>query len=193
MYCYGHYSVQKSQCAACDLAAYCKEAADPPLMVANMPNYNDELAPPPRPARDPAPVEVYTRDDLLELVASLLAMDEKAVELVAMHVASPAITFQAMADARGITKQGVHKFLKNQCRKVPELASLLKICERRRNNIKRKTFMEAVCLIRKKTSALRSQKPRKSLLCWKSLIFSTESSSLSNTNIIKGARRWKST
>jgi len=193
MYCYGHYSAQKAQCSSCELAAYCQLAADPPLMTASMPNYNDELAPPPRPMPDPAPAEVYTRDDLLEVVASLLALDERAVELVAMHVANPAITFQSMADARGITKQGVHKFLKNQCRKVPELASLLKICERRRSNIKRKTFMEAVCLIRRKTSVLRSQKPRKSSLCWKSLIFSTENSALSSTNIIRGARLWKDT
>ncbi|MDD4818381.1 MAG: hypothetical protein PHI85_10490 [Victivallaceae bacterium] len=195
MNCYGHYDVVRSDCRACKLIRYCREAGDPPLMVASMPSFDDELAVPGRCAPDVSDTEdypdVYTRDDLLEVISFMLQLDVRAVELISRHVETPGITFRQLGESRNVTRQAVHKFLKNQCRKFPEIAALLRIGERRRSIIKRKTFMEAVCLIRRKMCASRWSAPRKSLLCWRKLICSTESSNSFSTNILKGAGLWR--
>ncbi len=195
MNCYGHYDRFKADCAECDLQKYCEAAGDPPLLTGSMASFNDELAVPGRLPVDDSDVdsrsELYTRDDLLEVISSMLQLDVRTVDLLARHIETPGITFRQLAEPRKVTRQAVHKFLKNQCRKFPEIAALLRIGERRRSIIKRKTFMEAVCQIRRKTCALRWSAPRKSSLCWRKLICSTESSNSFSTNILKGAELWR--
>lgn len=192
MYCYGRYADQRESCGSCGMRGFCRDAGDLPLLSSSMPSYNDEIAVPGgSSAESGSPAkELYSRNDLLEVISFMLQLDSRTVELLAMHVSEPGITFRAMAESRKVSKQAVHKFLKNQCRKFPEIAALLRVGERRRDNNKNKTFMEAVCLIRRKTCALRSKSPRKNSLCWRKLICSTESSSSLNTNIIKGAGLW---
>lgn len=201
MRCYGNYNSGEEDCKRCSYKDYCKEAGDPVLLSDSMPSYNDgiktllsrsidfeDLDESP----DHGKLECYSRSDLLEVISFMLSLDQRTLDYLDELIKSPGITFQGLAAKRNISRQAVHKYLKKQCRKIPEISALLRIGERRRVYTPNRTFKEEVCRIRKKMSGLRLSRPKRDSLCWKRLIFSTPSSSLFNTNIFKGSGLWKS-
>ena len=197
MYCYGSHKNSKEECKQCELATYCRGARDPALLCDGMASYSDEIEPPQLeelealPPGDGAPAtKLYTQSDLLEVVAFMLAMDTRTLELLDERIKHPGVTFRELAQERNISRQAVHKFLKKQCGKVPEIAALMRIGERKRKNPNNITFMEAVCKIRRKTHASRLNKPKSDSMCWKRSIFSNRSLNLSNMSILKGSAIW---
>lgn len=196
MQCYGNYKGNAPECKHCKLKSYCMDAGDPVLLSDSMPSYNDEIknilndSLPVSEAPDNLP-ECYSRSDLLDVITFMLTLDQRTLDYLEEKLKSPGITFQGLADKRNISRQAVHKYLKKQCRKVPEISALLKIGERRRVYTPNRTFKEEVCRIRKKMSESRLNKPKRDLLCWKRLIFSTPNSVSFNTNILKGSGLWR--
>ncbi len=200
MNCYGYYRGLYEKCQTCQLAQYCKEAKEPPLLGNRMTAYNDrfivpqteepyrsyQLEPPP----DESP-QIYNRNDMLELIVFMANLDTLTLDYLSMFLADPHITFQKMADQKAVSRQAVHKYLKHQCKKIPELADLLKIGERRKINKTNRTFMEEVCRIRRKTSVLSLKKPKNASLCWRKLICLNPSSNSFSTSILKGAKLWR--
>jgi len=204
VYCYGKYCGKLEACPTCEALEYCRGAAEPALLTDSMPGYNDGIKSPEKSGRHaPDPAEalmeaeeraeqaLYTRDDLLEVIGFMLQLDSRTVEFLSMHISNPGITFKKMGEGRKVSKQAVHKFLKNQCRKVPEIASLLRIGERKQKLKRKRTFWEEVCQIHRKMSGSASNRHANASLCWKKLICSTPSFDLSNMSIIKGVRLWK--
>ncbi len=199
MHCYGSYKPDNAECRNCNLASYCMEAGNPVLLSDSMPSYNDGIKTIMSCSIDycdddehPQAPPSYSRGDLLEVISFMLSLDQRTLDYLDEFIKTPGITFQGLADKRNISRQAVHKYLKKQCRKVPEISALLKIGERRRVYTPNRTFKEEVCRIRKKMSELRLSKPKRDSLCWKRLICSTQSSGLFSTNILKGSALWKS-
>ena len=199
MHCYGSYKPDNAECRNCNFASYCMEAGNPVLLSDSMPSYNDGIKTIMSRSIDfrDDDEEItlspsYSRGDLLEVISFMLSLDQRTLDYLDEFIKTPGITFQGLADKRNISRQAVHKYLKKQCRKVPEISTLLKIGERRRVYTPNRTFKEEVCRIRKKMSELRLSKPKRDSLCWKRLICSTQSSGLFSTNILKGSALWKS-
>ncbi len=197
MHCYGTYRKNFTKCQNCDLVEYCKTAREPPLLGNQMSCYDDQQAVSrknltPRTYLDDTKKErLYTRNDLLELVSFLLGMDDLAIEYIQMYLSDSEITFQQMADQKQVTKQAVHKYLTHQCKKIPEIAELMRIGDRKKKRLNQRTFMEDVCRIKRKTHALSLKRQKKNSLCWRRLICSNQNSNLSNTSIIKGRELWR--
>lgn len=200
MQCYGSYDSGSAECRGCELASYCMDAGNPALLSDSMPSYNDGIKSimscsinysDADEEQESAPLS-YSRGDLLEVITFMLSLDQRTLDYLDELIKTPGITFQGLADKRNISRQAVHKYLKKQCRKVPEISALLKIGERRRVYTPNRTFKEEVCRIRKKMSELRLSKPKRDSLCWKRLICSTRSSGLFSTSILKGSALWKS-
>lgn len=199
MHCYGSYKPDNAECRNCNFASYCMEAGNPVLLSDSMPSYNDGIKTIMSRSIDfrDDDEEItmspsYSRGDLLEVISFMLSLDQRTLDYLDEFIKTPGITFQGLADKRNISRQAVHKYLKKQCRKVPEISALLKIGERRRVYTPNRTFKEEVCRIRKKMSELRLSKPKRDSLCWKRLICSTQNSGLFSTNILKGSALWKS-
>jgi len=196
MECYGSLFNKRKECENCELQKWCKNASDPPRLAHQMLDWDmvSELTVPVNmtvlhssdsPVEDSPAEARYSRDDLLEVIGFLLALDIQTLDMLDDKIGNPGVSFSEMARRRGVSRQAVHKFIKKKCAQIPELSIILQ-----NNSQKCKTnkkFMEAVCQIRKQTSEKRLRKPKanskflRKLTCW------NQSLDLSKMSIFKGS------
>ena len=200
MECYGRSFGRLKTCGKCRYRKFCAEAADPPPILRERSKRADSVddlpdtAPLPSdiPAeRVPAPdPRRYTRQELLEVIGFMVRLDESTLNFLAEKFEHPEFGYADLARKRNISRQAVHKFIRQRCRKIPELeAILLKSSLKKHSNT---TFLEAVCRIRRKTREKPSKKPKADLNSLKRLTCSIRSLSLSGTSMFSGGSIWKS-
>ena len=56
--------------------------------------------------------DLYSRNDLLEVIAFLLALDTQTLDMLDSKIGNPGISFSEIARHRGVSRQAVHKFIK---------------------------------------------------------------------------------
>ncbi len=201
MECYGSLFNKRKECKNCELQKWCKNASDPPRLAHQMLDWDmiSELMIPvsmsvSHPSDIPdevnTPEKYYSRDDLLEVIGFLLALDIQTLDMLDAKIGNPGVSFSEMARRRGVSRQAVHKFIKKKCSQIPELSIILQ------NNSKKqkinKKFMEAVCQIKKQTSEKRLKKQKadskflRKLICWNQSLDLSKMSIFKGSSIIKG-------
>ena len=140
MDCYGNFNPARDRCRECELAPYCRTAADPPPLPRA--RLRELGAVTPAPFRDRAPAAAcYTRQDLLEVISFMAALDVNTLELVSAKLGNPDATCEELARLRGLTRQAVHKTIKKWCRSIPELETLLRNRQCQNRSHAQTTFM----------------------------------------------------
>lgn len=184
MHCYSQYHVNKDECRSCELLAYCKDSTESvPSLISNRAKKIpiDELAKPvPLKINNSGSKKLYTQQEMMELIAFLVAMDEKTLSVLSEKIQNPAISLADIGRKRNISRQAIHKLIKKRCEQIPELASVFN-----RKNEKNLTFMEAVCQIRQKSSELTLKEPVLNFNYCRSLISLNQSLDLSRLSIGK--------
>jgi predicted DNA-binding protein YlxM (UPF0122 family) len=204
MHCYGIEYKNHKKCSVCNLAKWCKDAEDLPYdrrggidieVVARQIKFS---TPPTIPGMKKSPWnrKEYSRNDLLEIIAFMLSMDEHTLLLLDEKIRDPDISFSELARKRQVSRQAVHKQILKKCRQIPELEVILRNRRNKTQKNQQTTFMEAVCQIRRKMSEKKSQQPSKSLKSSGRLTCLTQNLDLSRMSIFKGVkssnRAWKS-
>jgi len=68
----------------------------------------------------------YSRADLLEVVAFMVSMDRRTLDILALKLQRPDLRFNDIAKLKGISRQAVHKMVKKRIlAELPELAPLV--------------------------------------------------------------------
>ncbi len=199
MDCYGRLFGRKEECKSCELTGYCAAAADPQLLSLHPPRLDEQLAlerEDPRAGDGDAGEEEelresFSRQELLEVIAFMTVLDESTLELLREKLGDPELSYAKLARRRKVTRQAVHKFIRDRCRKIPELDVVMRNREQRNENNLKRPFMEAVCKIRKKTHAKRSKRRRTGSNSLKNLTCSIQSFDLSKMSILRGANIWR--
>lgn len=189
MRCYGKSFNKKSECKKCSLEKYCQKAMDIPLICNQMSQWDEvskfvATANASHYVDNNANEKLYSRNDLLEVIGFMAALDINTLEILDAKLGNSAISFSKIARQRGVTRQAVYQFIKKKCSKIPELDRILKNNTRKQRN---KNFMEVVCQIRRQTSRKKSirqnrdSKSSRKLICW------NPSLDLSKMSILKGS------
>jgi predicted DNA-binding protein YlxM (UPF0122 family) len=202
MECYGMSFNKRKDCAGCKLRKWCRDASDPPKLSHQMLDWDlvSELTVPSNmtvmhpseavPSDENPNRRLYSRNELLEVIAFLLALDTQTLDMLDSKVGNPGISFSEIARKRGVSRQAVHKFIKKKCSQIPELSIILQNNSQKRKFSKK--FLEEVCQIRKQTSEKRLRKQKAGLKFSRKLICWSQSLDLSKMNIFKGSSITKS-
>ncbi|MBQ4335748.1 MAG: hypothetical protein IJC34_00980 [Lentisphaeria bacterium] len=200
MKCYGRYYNRLQECRKCGYRKFCADAADVPLLPRERAEPDgtgedfEDQSPMPfesDPANSDAPEEKrYTRQDLLEVISFMVRLDLSTLEFLDEKIAHPEFGYADLARKRNISRQAVHKFIRQRCRKIPELESVLLKSSLKKNQST--TFMEEVCKIRKKVRRKPSKRQKTDLNSLKKLTCSIRSLDLSGTSMFSGGNIWKS-
>ena len=183
MKCYSNYRSSKDECMTCNLRDYCKESTESePSLISDSARKipADDLASPVTVSRRGYDRKIYSRSDMIELIGFLVAMDEKTLSIMSEKFQNPAISLAEIGRKKNITHQAIHKLIKKRCEDIPEIAAVFN-----RKSEKTLTFMEAVCQIKQKSSALNSKEPVNSFNCYRSLTSLSQSLDLSRLSIGK--------
>ncbi len=201
MECYGSLFNKRKDCRECKLREWCENASDPPLLSHQMLDWDSvsELTTPSNmtvvhPVESPPVADImdrrlYSRNDLLEVIGFLLALDTQTLDMLDSKIGNSGISFSEMARRRGVSRQAVHKFIKKKCAQIPELSIILQ-----NNSQKRKltrNFMEEVCRIKKQTFGKRLKRQRvnsrssRKLICWNRNLDLSKMSIFKGSNIIR--------
>lgn len=199
MDCYGRNFGRRAECPKCKLGSHCRLAADPPLLSMHPPagadftllNELEAEKSSAEKADGDRPEERYSRADLLEVIGFMMALDATTLEFLDAKLGDPDVSFSKLARRRNVSRQAVHKFIREKCEKIPELAAVMRNRSQRKKNHSTPSFMEEVCLIRKKVRERRSKQPKAASTCSKSLTCWNRSFDLSNMSMIKGEAIWR--
>jgi predicted DNA-binding protein YlxM (UPF0122 family) len=201
MECYGKLFNKRKECRNCKLLKWCETASDPPRLSHQMLDWDivSELATPLNitvthpaealPSDNSMNEQLYSRNDLLEVIAFFLALDTQTLDMLDNKIGNPGISFSEIARQRGVSRQAVHKFIKKKCAQIPELSIILQNNSQKRKLTK--NFMEEVCRIRKQMSEKRLKKQKanskfsKKLICWNQSLDLSEMSIFKGSNIIR--------
>ena len=197
--CYGMYFGKLPECLACGHKRHCGKAGDPPPLSINpLPDELNEriLSEYHRPTgnryghaeRD----RRYSRADLLEVITFMAALDIRSLELISRKLADPDLNLSELAERRGVSRQAMHKMVRQRLERIPELAAVLTY-RKHKNKCPAQptTFMEEVCRIRRQTQENRSKRPKLASNCLRKLRSSKPSLLSSPMNILKGAVIWR--
>ena len=197
MKCYGRWYGRLQSCGDCRYRKFCAEAGDPPLILRErsiradtVDDLPDPSPTPDAPPESPPEERRYTRQELLEVIGFMVRLDVSTLQFLEEKFGHPEFGYADLARRRNISRQAVHKFIRQRCRKIPELEAVLlksSLCK-----IQPTTFMEAVCKIRRKLRGTPSKKPKASLNSLKRLTCSIRSLDLSKTSMFSGGSIWKS-
>ncbi len=196
MECYGRLFNKCEDCGNCQLRKWCESASDPPRLSHQMLDWDlvSELTVPlnmtvVNPSDNSMDEQLYSRNDLLEVIGFLLALDTQTLDMLDNKIGDPGISFSEIARRRGVSRQAVHKFIKKKCAQIPELSVILQNNSQKRKLTK--NFMEEVCRIRKQMSEKRLKKQKadskfsKKLICWNRSLDLSEMSIFKGSNIIR--------
>ena len=185
MQCYSQFHPRKEMCKNCDIRDYCKDSTEsmPSLLSNRSKHIPTDVLPSPVPIRTSSPKNErkYTREDMLELIGAIVAMDEKTLYILDEKIRNPLVSLAEIGRKRNITRQAIHKFLKSRCEKIPEIAAVFN----HRKSDKKITFMEAVCQIRNQSSELNSKEPEPNFNFFRSLTSLSQNLDLSRLSIGK--------
>ena len=197
MDCYGSLFDKRAECGICKLRKWCRDASDPPRLSHQMVNWDaiGELTLPsnmtvshPSETEDvksPADKRFYSRNDLLEVIGFLMAMDLQTLDMLDAKIADPGVSFSDIARQRGVSRQAVHKYIKKKCAQIPELSTILQNYTQKRKACK--NFMEEVCRIRKQMYVKRLKKRKEGSRSLRKLICWNRNLDLSKMSIFKGS------
>ena len=135
MECYGTKSYgRKEQCKTCDMAAYCKDAGDPPFIsqididtvkipVEPTEPIDPEESPSPGTSQEP----LYTTAQLSDLIITLidLADDYRIREIIKQKIRNPDVSLQQIAERFNVRKQAIGKEIQTVVRAYPILKLVL--------------------------------------------------------------------
>lgn len=197
--CYGQYFNKLPECLSCGHKRHCGKAGDPPPLSTNpLPDELNEriLSRFRRPTEnryDHAERDCrYSRADLLEVITFMAALDIRSLELITRKLADPDLNLSELAERRGVSRQAMHKMVRQRLERIPELAAVLTYRKHKNKCATQPTtFMEEVCRIRRQTQENRSKKPRRVSNCLRKLRSSKPSLLSSPMNILKGAVIWR--
>ena len=198
MKCYGRYFDRLQDCRKCQYRKFCADAGDVPLLPRErsvQADSVDELA-----AAGPLPFDMnstpppaeerkYTRQELLEVIGFMVRLDLSTLEFLGEKIAHPEFGYADLARKRNISRQAVHKFIRQRCKKIPELESILLKSSLKKNQST--TFMEEVCKIRQKVRGTSSPKPNADLKSLRKLTCSIQSLDLSGMSMFSGGSIWQ--
>ena len=188
MNCYSKYSENKSECQTCKYQSYCKESSDIPLLINNRGKklYDNkiQLTPIERVKAFNSDKKEFSKAEMLELIAFMVSLDETTIELLSEKLNDPTISIAELGKRRKITRQGVHKYIKQRCEQHPELAVIFQ----NKQNKHRKNFMEVVCKIKQQTQNSELKRTEQNLTCFSSLICLSQNLDLSRMSIGKDTR-----
>lgn len=193
MNCYGKYSNSNTKCRSCSYKKYCQEAGDIAPLSSVTDNVDCSLYAHERKTISGNNNEErrYSRNDLLEVIGFLLAMDDSTLRFLDEYFQDPTQSFSSVANKRKQSRQAVSQLVMRRCRRIPELREvILKRQSIQRNNSKT-TFMEAVCRIKRQMSEMKSKQQKNGSSYSKSLSCLNQSFDLSKMSIIKGGNNWK--
>ena len=196
MKCYGRYYNRLQECRKCRYRKFCSEAADIPLLprersvqAESVDDLTDSGPLPSEMSPESAPAEQrYTRQELLEVIGFMVRLDLATLDFLDEKIAHPEFGYADLARKRNISRQAVHKFIRQRCQKIPELEAVLL-----KSSLKKKpptTFMEEVCKIREKVRAMSSPKPKADLRSLRKLTCSIRSLDLSGMSMFSGGSIW---
>ena len=198
--CYGIYFDKLQECRSCSARRHCGKAGDPPPLSTNpLPDELNEriLTKYRRPTgnryQHAEQDRRYSRADLLEVITFMAALDIRSLELITRKLTEPDLNLSDLAERRGVSRQAVHKMVRQRLERIPELAAVLTY-RKHKNKCSTQpttTFMEEVCRIRKQTQENQSKKPRLASNCLRKLRSSKPSLLSSPMSILKGAAIWK--
>lgn len=197
MNCYGKRFGRLGECDKCKIGNYCRAAADPPLLVAHPPSAEEfsrlreqELAEPFAGGEEEGGQRGYTRADLLEVIGFMMALDVTTLEFLDAKLGNPDISFSKLARKRNISRQAVHKFIRERCEKIPELAAVMRNRSQKQKSRKASACTEEAPGVRKKTPAP-PPSPEAVQNCAQSLRGSKRNFNSSNTTTRKNAAAWR--
>lgn len=198
--CYGLYFGKLPECGGCGYKRHCRTAGDLPLLSPNpLPDELNEriLTRHRRPTdnryRRAEQDRRYSRADLLEVIIFMAALDIRSLELITRKMADPDLNISELAERRGVSRQAMHKMVRQRLERIPELAAVLAFRKHKNKGATQPTttFMEEVCRIRRQAQENRSKKPRRVSNCLRKLRSSKPSLLSSPMNILKGAVIWR--
>ncbi|MBQ9789239.1 MAG: hypothetical protein IJW31_06570 [Lentisphaeria bacterium] len=188
MHCYAQYSENKAECKNCKYLNYCKDSLDIPLLINSRGKklYDNKIQATPiaRAKAFNSDKKEFSKAEMLELIAFMVSLDETTIELLSEKLNDPTISIAELGKRRKITRQGVHKYIKQRCEQHPELAVIFQ----NKQNKHRKNFMEVVCKIKQQTLNTDSKRIEQNLSYSSSLICLSQSLDLSRMSIGKGIR-----
>ena len=130
MDCYGRSYGRRDDCKRCKLSKYCRDAGDPPLFSqlsdadpdkrVTAVTAVDEIAvlPP-----EPEPEMMYSRAELLEVISFMVHLDERTLDFLEAKLTGADFCLSHLAQERKVSRQAVHKLLKDRLRRFPEFMS----------------------------------------------------------------------
>ncbi len=199
MNCYGKSFGHRVECTECKLRKYCGQAGDPPLLVdrAPPPEVNDRLLESGlrnhrEQLDEPLRKQYYSREELIELIGFMVSLDYRTLELLEIKLAEPTLNFSDIAAKRGVSRQALHRMVKMRLCRIPELKTVFEFHQRRNHIDKTTTFMEEVCLIRKRVREKQSKQPKPALSFLRNWKSSNRSLLSSPMSIIRGSAIWNS-
>lgn len=186
MQCYSQYHPNKEMCKTCELRDYCKDSSEsnPSMLTNRAKHIPTEVLPAPvfiRPSSRNENDKRYSRADMLELIGTIVALDEKTLFILDEKIRNPLVSLAEIGRKRNLTRQAVHKFLKSRCEQIPEIAAVFN----NHKNKKNPTFMEAVCQIKNQSSELNSNAPETNSNSFRSLTSLSQNLDLSRLSIGK--------
>ncbi len=193
------YVKNPENCNSCNLKEWCNSAHDRTKLLKthicfDNVAYSEEFAShdpkllEPDPTNIPTETPIYTRSEMVEVVAFLLAMDEKTLNILDEKIRDPEISFAQIGNKQGKSRQAIHKSVLQICEKHPELDELIR---NNRKEPKKETFMEAVCRIKRETSKKRSKQRKETSKSSGILIYLMQNLDLSRMSIFKEGKNWK--
>ena len=197
MDCYGRSYGRKDDCRRCKLSGYCRNAGDPPLF-SQLSDADpekrliavtavDEIAvlPP-----EPEPEIMYSRAELLEVISFMVHLDERTLDFLEAKLTGADFCLSHLAQQRKVSRQAVHKLLKDRLRRFPELEQVLRTRGERNKTNQKRSFLEDVWRIQKAAREKRSSKSKTGSRSLRNSNCSIRNFALSKTSMFKGSAIW---
>ncbi|MBR2365380.1 MAG: helix-turn-helix domain-containing protein [Lentisphaeria bacterium] len=125
MDCYGKRFKKTEQCKTCELAEYCKDAGDPPLIshinADNLPlqaqKTEEEIKEEPL---------IYTVSQMVEIIRMLIELEDPRIRtILKLKLANPDISLSEIGEKYGVSKQAIDKDIKLAIAFCPALEVVL--------------------------------------------------------------------
>lgn len=124
MDCYGRLYGRKEECAKCELADYCKDAGDPPLIS----SINIDKVPCAAKKEPEQEIEhpKYTLSQLAELLRIVIDLEDPRIRnILRLKISNPDISLSKIGKRYNISKQAIEKDIKLAIKYCPALSVVL--------------------------------------------------------------------
>lgn len=127
MDCYGKRYNKKDQCKTCELAEYCKDAGDPPLIShINTDDLPLQSKTPISQEEDKEEPLAYTVSQMVEIIRLLIELDDPRIRtILKLKLSNPDISLSEIGEKYGVSKQAIDKDIKLAIAFCPALEVVL--------------------------------------------------------------------